>query len=88
MEEHKNIDIEDDKHIDNDIEITKEWNTCCSHSSINFIKYITTVSMSVIVLIFCIVRTMTIIGSNNPDKAKPRIPISQELETLAAVAAL
>ena len=68
MEEHKNIDIEEDKHIEenehseSDIETTKEWNTCCSHSSINFIKYITTVSMSVIVLIFCIVMIYT-----NPD---------------------
>lgn len=55
MEEQKNIDIEEDKHIDNDIDTSKVWNTCCSHSSVNFIKYITTVSMSVIVLIFCIV---------------------------------
>jgi hypothetical protein len=65
MEDHKNIDIEEDKHVEEDKHIeedkhvdigtSKEWNTCCSHSSVNFIKYITTVSMSVIVLIFCIV---------------------------------
>ena len=55
MEEQKNIDIDEDKHIDNDIDTSKEWSTCCSNSSVNFIKYITTVSMSVIVLIFCIV---------------------------------
>lgn len=53
MEEHKNINVEEDKHIDNDT--SKVWNTCCSHSSVNFIKYITTVSLSLIVLIFCIV---------------------------------
>tara|TARA_R110001606_G_scaffold93328_1_gene207230 strand:+ start:356 stop:613 length:258 start_codon:yes stop_codon:yes gene_type:complete len=51
MEDTNNIDIKDNKQED----ISPEWNTCCSHSSKDFIKYITTVSMSVIVLIFCIV---------------------------------
>lgn len=36
-------------------EDVRSWDTCCSHSSKEFIKYITTVSLSVIVLIFCIV---------------------------------
>ena len=44
----------DDDHI--------EWNVCCSKSSKSFIKYVTTVMMSVIVLIFCIVMIFT-----NPD---------------------
>ena len=38
---------EDDDHI--------EWSLCCSKSSKSFIKYITTVCMSVIVMVFCIV---------------------------------
>ena len=45
---------EDDDHI--------EWSICCSKSSKSFIKYITTVCMSVIVLIFCIVMIFS-----NPD---------------------
>ena len=44
----------DDDHI--------EWNVCCSKSSKSFIKYVTTVMMSVIVLIFCIVMIFS-----NPD---------------------
>lgn len=32
-----------------------EWSICCSKSSKAFIKYVSTVMMSVIVLIFCIV---------------------------------
>lgn len=34
---------------------TTEWNVCCSHSSKAFIKYITTVVMSIIILLFCII---------------------------------
>ena len=32
-----------------------EWHTCCSKSSVNFIKYIVTVIMSIIILLFCII---------------------------------
>lgn len=45
------IDKKDDEHV--------EWTVCCSHSSKAFIKYVSTVMMSVIVLIFCI--TMVIL---------------------------
>ena len=47
-----NHEHEDDDHI--------EWSLCCSKSSKSFIKYITTVCMSVIVMVFCILR-MTIL---------------------------
>lgn len=45
-------------HTDDDI----TWDTCCSHSSKSFIKYITTVLMSVLILLFCIYMI-----ANNPD---------------------
>jgi hypothetical protein len=32
-----------------------EWDICCSKSSKAFIKYVSTVLMSVVVLIFCII---------------------------------
>ena len=41
------------KHPNDDDHI--EWDICCSKSSKAFIKYVSTVMMSVIVLIFCIV---------------------------------
>ena len=40
-----------------------QWSTCCSHSSKAFIKYLTTCSISLIVLIF----SMTMI-INDPDR--------------------
>jgi hypothetical protein len=39
-----------------------EWQICCSHSSKQFIKYITTVIISIIILMFSIVMI-----SENPD---------------------
>ena len=39
----------------NDDDDNIEWSVCCSKSSKAFIKYVSTVMMSVIVLIFCIV---------------------------------
>jgi hypothetical protein len=65
MTDLKNTSIEmttdEVKHVHmNDDEIT--WNTCCSHSSKSFIKYITTVLMSIIVLLFCIYMI-----ASNPD---------------------
>ena len=58
MEDNKNIVIEEPEEPEephNEPIEPRNWDTCCSHSSKDFIKYITTVSMSVIVLIFCIV---------------------------------
>ena len=54
---HTSIELthEETKHlhtVNTDDDIT--WDTCCSHSSKSFIKYITTVLMSVIILLFCI----------------------------------
>ena len=43
----ENKESTDDDHV--------EWDICCSKSSKAFIKYVSTVMMSVIVLIFCIV---------------------------------
>jgi len=51
MSENKHIDVKNDEI---DINDEKEWHTCCSHSSKEFIKYIITVSISMIVLIFCL----------------------------------
>ena len=51
MAENKDIDIDID--IDNKPD-DKEWHTCCSNSSREFVKYIVTVSISLIVLIFCL----------------------------------
>lgn len=53
MSENKHIDIEIDDKPDDTID-DKEWDTCCSHSSKEFIKYMVTVSISLIVLIFCL----------------------------------
>lgn len=50
-----NLNDNDDDHI--------EWDICCSKSSKAFIKYVSTVLMSVIVLIFCIV--MVALNPNN-----------------------
>jgi hypothetical protein len=49
-----NIKHEDDEHV--------EWQICCSKSSKAFIKYMVTVAISIIVLIFSIVMIYT-----NPD---------------------
>lgn len=46
MEHEHHIEHEDDDHI--------EWSVCCSKSSKSFIKYITTVLMSITILLFCI----------------------------------
>ena len=54
--EDNKVDI---KHEDEDHE---EWHICCSKSSKAFIKYMVTVAMSIIVLIFSIVMIYT-----NPD---------------------
>jgi len=40
--------------LHNDDETT-EWQLCCSHSSKAFIKYMVTVVMSIIILLFCII---------------------------------
>jgi len=51
-----NIENKDPEHVPVEETVdVRTWDTCCSHSSKEFIKYITTVSLSVIVLIFCIV---------------------------------
>lgn len=42
-----------------------EWDICCSKSSKSFIKYLTTVSISIIVLIFCIVMIFKNPDANN-----------------------
>jgi len=42
-----------------------EWTLCCSKSSKSFIKYLTTVLMSVIVLIFCIIQIILNTDQNN-----------------------
>lgn len=57
MAEDKKVDIknEDDEHI--------EWQICCSKSSKAFIKYLTTVCICMVVLIFSIIMVVT-----NPDK--------------------
>jgi hypothetical protein len=47
MDENNHIDIKDETE-------NVEWDTCCSHSSREFVKYIITVSISMIVLIFCL----------------------------------
>lgn len=47
--EHKNIVIVEQK--DDNI----EWDVCCSHSSKSFVKYLSTVVISIIVLIFSII---------------------------------
>ena len=44
-----------------------EWHTCCSKSSVNFIKYIVTVIMSIIILLFCII--MIISSEPNADNS-------------------
>ncbi len=49
MSENNNIDVKDEP-----IDDAVEWDTCCSHSSREFVKYIITVSISMIVLIFCL----------------------------------
>ena len=49
MPENNNIDVKDEP-----IDDAVEWDTCCSHSSREFVKYIITVSISMIVLIFCL----------------------------------
>jgi hypothetical protein len=56
MSEDNKVDIkhEDDEHT--------EWQICCSKSSKAFIKYMVTVAISIIVLIFSIVMIYT-----NPD---------------------
>lgn len=42
-----------------------EWKICCSHSSKSFIKYVVTVIMSVIVLVFSIYMIATNPESDN-----------------------
>ena len=56
MSEDNKVDIphDDDEHV--------EWQICCSKSSKAFIKYMVTVAMSIIVLIFSIAMIYT-----NPD---------------------
>jgi len=49
-EKHNDIPMEHTLEHNDD----KEWDTCCSHSSKEFIKYIVTVGISIIVLIFCL----------------------------------
>ncbi len=51
---HEMIDIKQSPQ-QNDDDDNIEWSVCCSKSSKAFIKYVSTVMMSVIVLIFCIV---------------------------------
>lgn len=48
-----------------DIDDKEEWTTCCSHSSKSFIKYIITVIMSVIILIFSIIMIIKNPEANN-----------------------
>ena len=57
MSEDNKVDIkhEDEEHV--------EWQICCSKSSKAFIKYLTTVTICVIVMIFSIVMIYT-----NPEK--------------------
>jgi NADH:ubiquinone oxidoreductase subunit 2 (subunit N) len=43
------VEVEDDVHEDD-----VQWRICCSHSSKSFIKYVVTVIMSIIVLVFSI----------------------------------
>ena len=57
-EDKTNIDIEEPKQI-----IKEEWNTCCSHSSKSFIKYMITVMFCLIVVLFSIYMI-----TDNPDK--------------------
>jgi len=47
--DNKSIEIENDIHEDD-----VQWRICCSHSSKSFIKYVVTVIMSIIVLVFSI----------------------------------
>ena len=47
--DNKVIEVEDDIHEDD-----VQWRICCSHSSKSFIKYVVTVIMSIIVLVFSI----------------------------------
>jgi len=55
--DNKSIEIENDIHEDD-----VQWRICCSHSSKSFIKYVVTVIMSIIVLVFSIYMIAT-----NPD---------------------
>ncbi len=61
------IDIENaiEREIRHNID-NEEWGVCCSHSSKSFIKYIITVLMSLLVLIFSMVM---IINSPNQDNS-------------------
>ena len=60
MNNDSKIDIDDVPDTNPDDQL--EWHTCCSKSSVNFIKYIVTVVMSIIILLFCIIM---IIGSED-----------------------
>lgn len=60
-ENNNNIDIKDE-HDAESIDDLREWHTCCSNSSIAFIKYVVTVSISLVVLVFSLIMI-----SLNPD---------------------
>jgi len=62
MIENNNIDIKDEHVDESKDDDLREWHTCCSNSSIAFIKYVVTVSISLIVLVFSLVMI-----SFNPD---------------------
>ena len=58
--DNKSIEIENDIHEDD-----VQWRICCSHSSKSFIKYVVTVIMSIIVLVFSIYMIATNPESDN-----------------------